>query len=138
KRHQDGRRCAPHGRSRLRCGAGRRDADARARSRRGAAGAPARMFVKICGITRPEDAIAARAAGADAIGINFWSGSKRFIGSIEKAREGAAAAEGMATVGVFVNATAEEITSALEVVQLVQLHGDETPAFAEPFRGRYV
>ena len=96
------------------------------------------MFVKICGITRPEDAIAARAAGASAIGINFWPGSKRFIGSIERAREVAAAAEGLATVGVFVNAAPAEITRALEVVELVQLHGDETPAFAEPFRGRYV
>jgi phosphoribosylanthranilate isomerase len=96
------------------------------------------MFVKICGITRPSDAEAARMAGANAIGINFWPGSKRFIGSIERAKEVAQAAGDLTTVGVFVNASADEITRALEVVQLVQLHGDETPAFAEPFRGRYV
>ena len=96
------------------------------------------MFVKICGITRPEDAVAARMAGADAIGINFWPGSKRFIGSIERARAVADAAEHLTTVGVFVNASADEINRALEVVKLIQLHGDETPAFAEPFRGRYV
>ena len=96
------------------------------------------MFVKICGITRPEDAVAARMAGADAIGINFWPGSKRFIGSIERAQQVAEAAGELLTVGVFVNASADEINRALEVVQLIQLHGDETPAFADAFRGRYV
>ncbi len=96
------------------------------------------MFVKICGLVRPEDAESAAAAGADAIGINFWPGSKRYVASLAQAREIAAAAGGLTTVGVFVNASADEIERALEVVALAQLHGDESPAFAAPFRGRFV
>jgi phosphoribosylanthranilate isomerase len=98
------------------------------------------LFVKICGVTSASDAEVASAAGADAIGINFWPGSKRYIGSLERARAvaAAAAATGRTVVGVFVNAAADEIARALEFVHLVQLHGDETPAFAARFAGRYV
>ena len=71
---------------------GRRDADARARSGGGAARAAggvaalARLFVKICGVTTPEDAAMAAAAGADAIGVNLWPGSKRFVEPRRRAR----------------------------------------------------
>src|SRR5262245_57522241 len=96
------------------------------------------MFVKICGITRPQDAELARAVGADAIGINFWPGSKRFVSSLERARDIANAAQGLMVVGVFVNASSDEILRALEVVALAQLHGDEKPKDTSALAGRYV
>jgi phosphoribosylanthranilate isomerase len=96
------------------------------------------MFVKICGLTRASDAEAVREAGADAIGINLWSGSKRYVDSLARAKEIAQAAAPLVTVAVFVNPTAEEVSRALEVVELAQLHGDETPAFAAQFSARVV
>ena len=90
------------------------------------------MFrVKICGITKPDDARLVVAAGADAIGINFYAGSKRFVAP-EIAQEIAAAVGNRALkVGVFVNSTAAEILklAAETPLDYVQLHGDETPEF---------
>ena len=85
------------------------------------------MIVKICGITRPVDAAAAVAAGADWIGINFWPGSKRYVAESARAKEIAAAAAGAVVVGVFVNQSADEIEAIAQGVPLsrVQLHGDE-------------
>jgi phosphoribosylanthranilate isomerase len=92
------------------------------------------MWIKICGITRPDDAIAAVKAGADAIGLNFFRGSKRGI-SLEQAREIAGAVrqvEGISAelVGVFVNATSDELLRTVDSIRLdaVQFHGDESPA----------
>ncbi|QDU91143.1 N-(5'-phosphoribosyl)anthranilate isomerase [Pirellulimonas nuda] len=90
------------------------------------------MFrVKICGVTTAQDAAAAVAAGADAIGINFFPGSPRCVSSAQ-ASEVAKAAQGALRVGVFVNASASMIVAAAEEVGLdaVQLHGDEPPAAA--------
>lgn len=90
------------------------------------------MFtIKICGITRPEDAIVAAEAGADAIGLNFYAKSPRYV-SIETAFTIAqAVAGGPLVVGVFVNASAAEIAQAVTSVPLgaIQLHGDEPPEF---------
>ena len=90
-----------------------------------------RTQVKICGITSAEDAQAVAAAGADALGINFWPRSKRYI-PFETARAWLPDLE-VTRVGVFVNATLAEITSILEtgLIDLAQLHGDETPEFAQ-------
>jgi phosphoribosylanthranilate isomerase len=88
------------------------------------------MFrVKICGITRPEDALAAAAAGADAIGLNFYPRSTRFVGQEQARRIAAVVPAGVVRVGVFVNATAEEIVQTFvgTPLDLVQLHGDEPP-----------
>lgn len=87
---------------------------------------PAVFRVKICGVTRPEDAAHAVAAGADAIGLNFYPRSPRCVAP-DRAAEVANAAEGAAVVGVFVNAAADEIGRAVEATPLgfVQLHGDE-------------
>ena len=88
------------------------------------------MFrVKICGITRPEDALAAAAAGADAIGLNFYSRSTRFVGQEQARRIAAVVPAGVVRVGVFVNASAEEIVQTFvgTPLDLVQLHGDEPP-----------
>ena len=87
------------------------------------------MLVKICGITRVEDAASAVEQGANAIGFIFWPRSARYI---EPARARAIVRELPAfvtAVGVFVNASADEINAAADTAELgaVQLHGDETP-----------
>jgi phosphoribosylanthranilate isomerase len=88
------------------------------------------MFrIKICGITRPDDAALAARAGADAIGINFYAGSKRFVEAELAKKIAAAVPDSVAKVGVFVNASAAEIRNLAAEVPLdfVQLHGDEPP-----------
>jgi phosphoribosylanthranilate isomerase len=90
------------------------------------------VIVKICGITRVEDAEAAVAAGAGAIGFIFWPKSPRFIDP-HRARTIAAALPPFVTaVGVFVNQPLDYVNGVASLVRLgaVQLHGDETPAFA--------
>ncbi len=89
-----------------------------------------RTRVKICGITCIEDALTACAAGADAIGLNFYARSPRFV-SVEKAAAICAALPPfVSSVGLFVNASAQAIAQVLASVplDLLQLHGDETPA----------
>src|ERR1051325_1800243 len=86
-----------------------------------------RTRIKICGITRPEDAAAACDAGADAIGMIFHPSSRRSI-SLERARQIAGTVGPFVTkVGVFVDATPQMIVkSAREAgLALVQLHGRE-------------
>lgn len=95
------------------------------------AGGPVR--VKICGVTDPGDARFAADAGAWAIGVNFWPRSKRHV-DLERARQIAAELAGaVPLVGVFVDAGREEIASAVAAVPLdmIQLHGDESPADCE-------
>lgn len=90
------------------------------------------MLIKICGITRVEDAEAAVAAGASAIGFIFWPSSPRFVDPY-RARQIAAALPPFVTpVGVFVNQPLEYVNGVASLVRLgaVQLHGDEPPAFA--------
>jgi phosphoribosylanthranilate isomerase len=90
------------------------------------------MFVKICGITRLEDALAAVDAGANAIGFVFWPTSPRFIDP-HRARAIAARLPPFVTpVGLFVNQPREYVGGVASLVRLgaVQLHGDETPEFA--------
>jgi len=87
------------------------------------------MFrVKICGVTRPEDAAHAVACGAEAIGINFFPGSQRFV-TEETAREIVGAVAGRAEiVGVFVNESPGTIVALCGRlgIRRVQLHGDES------------
>jgi phosphoribosylanthranilate isomerase len=90
------------------------------------------MLVKICGITRLEDAEAAVDAGAGAIGFVFWPQSPRFIDP-HRARKIAAMLPPLVTaVGVFVNQPLDYVNGVSSLVRLgaVQLHGDETPDFA--------
>jgi phosphoribosylanthranilate isomerase len=87
------------------------------------------MFhIKICGITSVDDAQVAARAGADAIGLNFWPQSKRHVRPKSAREISAALPSGVARVGVFVNATAEDIASIADQVGLdwIQLHGDES------------
>lgn len=90
------------------------------------------MFrVKICGVTRAEDAESAVAAGADAIGLNFYAESKRCVDRATAASLSAVIDRRAIVVGVFVNATAHQIEQTVKECELhaVQLHGDEPPGF---------
>lgn len=96
--------------------------------------------VKICGITRVEDALAVAKSGADAIGLVFYEKSPRHV-SIEKAAQLASALPPFVTVvGLFVNASAKAVRETLDSVSLdvLQFHGDETPAFCEQFHKPYL
>lgn len=92
----------------------------------------ARLFVKVCGVTRPADAVAAARAGADAVGLNFYPGSKRVVTVAQASRVVAALPPFVWAVGVFVNASRAEVLRVARAVGLdaVQLHGDEAPALA--------
>jgi phosphoribosylanthranilate isomerase len=87
--------------------------------------------VKICGITRPEDAEQAAALGAWAIGFVLWPQSKRAADPAVAAGIARALRRRVELVGVFVNPTLDEVVHAAEGIGLthIQLHGDEGPAF---------
>jgi len=91
--------------------------------------------IKICGLTRLEDALCAASCGADAVGFIFHGPSPRSLPP-ERAKEIIAALPGgIAKVGVFVNRTADEVKRTAEAcgLDLIQLHGDETPAYCRLF-----
>ncbi|MDP1537442.1 MAG: phosphoribosylanthranilate isomerase [Burkholderiales bacterium] len=91
--------------------------------------------VKICGITRVEDALAAARLGAHALGLVFYAGSPRAV-TPEQARVIIDALPPFVVpVGLFVNADARVVRETLAVapVQLLQFHGDETPEFCAGF-----
>ncbi len=99
-----------------------------------------RTRIKICGITRLEDAQAVAAHGADALGLIFYRPSPRFVG-LERARaivQGAPAF--LTTVAVFVNPSREEVEEVIRRcgVDLLQFHGDEGPEFCESFERPYI
>jgi phosphoribosylanthranilate isomerase len=94
-----------------------------------------RTRVKICGITRPADGVAAAQAGADAIGLVFYPKSPRYL-SAERAIEiRDALPPFVQTVALFVNADAAQVSQVLGRVKpsLLQFHGDETPEFCGQF-----
>jgi phosphoribosylanthranilate isomerase len=98
-----------------------------------------RTRVKICGITRVTDALAAAAAGADAIGLVFWPGTPRRV-EIARAREIADALPPFVTkVALFVDPDPAEVRAVLDAVSIdmLQFHGDEPRslcgAFARPY-----
>lgn len=91
--------------------------------------------IKICGITRLDDALCAAECGADALGFIFHPASPRCI-TPEKARAIIARLPGVvATVGVFVNGDGETVERTAETcgLDLIQLHGDESPAYCRRF-----
>jgi len=101
--------------------------------------------IKICGLTRPEDAALAAELGAWALGVIFAAESPRCV-SLAKAQDVFAAGMKAATgageaplrVGVFVNASMGEIEEAVRACRLdaVQLHGEESPEFCTGVRER--
>jgi phosphoribosylanthranilate isomerase len=99
------------------------------------------MFtIKICGITRPEDAQATVEAGADAIGLNFYPQSSRAIDLARARAIVAVLPREMIKVGLFVNAAPAEICRTCDALglDLVQLHGDEPPQLLSALGGRPV
>jgi phosphoribosylanthranilate isomerase len=99
-----------------------------------------RTRIKICGITRTQDAAAAASAGADAIGLVFYPPSPRFL-SVERAREVRDALPPFVqTVALFVNADAAQVSQVIGRVHpaLLQFHGEETPQFCAQFGLPYV
>jgi phosphoribosylanthranilate isomerase len=87
------------------------------------------VVVKICGITSPEDGRLAAEAGADAVGFVFWPGSPRRVDLATASRIAAALPPFVLRVGVFVDASRDELVRAAEEVglDLLQLHGNEPP-----------
>lgn len=97
-----------------------------------------RVLVKVCGLTRPEDAVVAAEAGADRLGVIFAGGSKRRV-TVDQARAIVAAVRDAArsagreppvVVGVFRNGSIDEVAGTVRSAGLggVQFHGDEPPA----------
>ncbi len=99
-----------------------------------------KTFVKICGITRPEDAEAAVAAGADALGFVFHPASPRAV-NIDQAREITAfLGPFVTTIALFVDAepTWVETVLAATGIHLPQFHGNETRAYCAAFGRPYI
>ena len=99
-----------------------------------------RTRVKICGITRGEDAIAAARAGADAIGLIFWKGTPRCVTLAQARTITDALPPFVSAVGLFVDPRPEEVRAALASVPLasLQFHGQETPDVCRSFGLPYI
>ena len=98
------------------------------------------MRVKICGITRAEDARLAADLGAWAVGFIFWPGSPRFVEPARARTIADALPAYVLPVGVFVNQPASEVEEVGRLVRLgaVQLHGDESAAYAAAMTRRVI
>jgi len=96
--------------------------------------------IKICGITRPEDARVAVASGADAIGLVFYTKSPRAVTVDQALRIVAAVPPFVTVVALFVDELADEISRILDSVQidLIQFHGEESPGFCQQFARPWV
>lgn len=88
-----------------------------------------RTRIKVCGLTSVDNALMCVEAGVDTLGINFWSGSKRYCSPGVAAEIVRAVSQKATVVGLFVNAQVDEILRVRDEVGLhmVQLHGDEPP-----------
>lgn len=99
-----------------------------------------RVRVKICGITRPEDGLAAAELGADAIGLVFYEPSPRAV-TIEQATSIVKALPAfVTTTALFVNADSSLVERVINDVKvdLLQFHGDESAEFCEQFSRPYI
>ncbi len=96
--------------------------------------------VKICGITRVQDALAAADSGADAIGLVFYERSPRHVSIAQAAHLAGALPPFVTVVGLFVNAEAAFVREVLASVplDLLQFHGDETQEFCAQFGKPYL
>ena len=96
--------------------------------------------VKICGITRVEDALAAAHSGTDAIGLVFYQHSPRHVGIEQAAQLADALPPFVSVVGLFVDADAALVREVLARVplDLLQFHGDETPEYCAQFGKPYL
>jgi phosphoribosylanthranilate isomerase len=91
--------------------------------------------VKICGITRAGDGVAAAEAGADAIGLVFYPPSPRYLSAERAAEIRDALPPFVQTVALFVNPDAAQVAQVIGRVRpaLLQFHGEETPEFCAQF-----
>ena len=99
-----------------------------------------RTRIKICGITRVEDALAAAELGVDAIGLVFYPSSSRNV-TLEQAREISAALPAFVSVtGLFVDAEVEQVRRVCDAVPLdvLQFHGSESAAYCGAFARPYI
>ncbi len=96
--------------------------------------------IKICGITRPEDAQQAAKLGVDAIGLVFYGSSPRNVDIQQACAVGDILPPFITPVGLFVNATGDEVQGVLDRVNLglLQFHGDESPEFCVRFGQPYI
>jgi len=94
------------------------------------------MIIKVCGMRDPSNIAAVANCGPDMMGMIFYEGSERFVNEAIVPEEVLAGAEGQTFVGVFVNATIDGVMDTTERYQLgiVQLHGDESPAYCRELR----
>jgi phosphoribosylanthranilate isomerase len=94
-----------------------------------------RTRIKICGITRAEDAVAAARCGADAIGLVFYPPSPRYLSTERAVELRDALPPFVQTVALFVNPDAAQVAQVLQRVRpgLLQFHGEETPDFCGQF-----
>ena len=99
-----------------------------------------RTRIKICGIREPLHARLAADHGADAVGLVFYKPSPRYVTPEQALKVIAALPPFVMAVGLFVDAPAEEVREVLAKVPLdvLQFHGDETPAFCASFGKPYV
>ena len=99
-----------------------------------------RTRVKICGLTRPQDVVAAANAGADALGFVFYEPSPRSVSAdaaVELLRQ---VPPFVVATGLFVNPTRQFVEEVLAKVplDLLQFHGDESPEFCDSFPARWM
>ena len=99
-----------------------------------------RVRIKICGLTRPEDARCASALGVDALGLNFFPPSPRFLNLRAACAVRASIPAFVSSVAVFVNPGVDEVRRVIgEVgVDMLQFHGTEPAQFCEDFGLPYV
>ena len=100
----------------------------------------ARTKIKICGVTSVEDAKLACSSGADAIGLNFYSESKRGLTVSEGSAIEVSLPPFVSKVGVFVNPSQSFVNKALETISFdfLQFHGSESVSFCESFSLPYI
>jgi phosphoribosylanthranilate isomerase len=96
--------------------------------------------IKICGITRIEDGLAAARAGADAIGLVFWPGTPRVVQHLQAQAIARAMPPFVSIVGLFVDPTADDVRAALDAVPIdvLQFHGHEPPELCRAFGRPYL
>jgi len=99
-----------------------------------------RTRIKVCGITRLDDALRAADLGVDALGFVFWPGSPRYVPPRDAAAIASALPPFVATVGVFVDQPLDEIRTIAAGVGLsaIQLHGEEPPGMWTSLPGRCI
>ncbi len=91
--------------------------------------------VKVCGITRLEDGLAAAKLGVNAIGFVFYPSSPRYVNAESASRIAASIPPFVSSVGLFVDADAADVLKTLHSVRLdyLQFHGDESPEYCAQF-----